>query len=252
MAGHSKWANIKFRKMGQDAKRGKLFTRYIREITVATRQGGGDSTTNPRLRTVIDKALAANMTRDQIDRAIKRGLGGQVGDDIEEVRYEGYGPGGVALMIDCMTNNRNRTVGEIRHLLDKQGGNLGITGSVAYLFEEKGQFIFGAGLDEQQVLDVALACDAEDLKVEPDGSLELLSSPAAFDKLKMALEAQGLQAERSEIAWVPKVTVLIDAEALAQKLFKLLDALEELDDVQMLYSNAVFDAQCDLERSEAK
>ena len=238
MAGHSKWANIKFRKMGQDAKRGKIFTKYIREITIAARQGGPDLQTNPRLRTAVDKALSSNMTRDTIDRAIKRGAGGQEGQDVEEIRYEGYGPGGVAVMVDCMTNNRKRTVSDVRHLFTKYGGNLGTDGSVSYLFNEKGQIIFPPGTNEDKVMDVALEFGAEDIKTEEDGTLEVTTNPKDFLKIKQGLEAQGLKAERAEITLVPMMFAAIADKDQADKLIKLVDLLEDLDDVQAVFSNA--------------
>ena len=200
MAGHSKWANIKFRKMTQDAKRGKLFTKYIREISVSARQsGGGDPGLNPRLRTAIDKALSANMTRDVIDRAIKRGIGGQEGADIEEVRYEVYGPGGVAFIIDCMTNNRNRTVSDVRHLLVKYGGNLGTDGSVSYLFKEKGQILFDQGMNIDVVLNAALEVGAEDVDTDEDGSIHVLTAFEDFYRIKQTLEDQKLRWVGAEI-----------------------------------------------------
>lgn len=243
MAGHSKWANIKFKKMGQDAKRGKLFTKCIREISIAARQGGGmDPQLNPRLRRAVDKALSVNMTRDVIDRAIKRGFGGQDGQDIEEVRYEGYGPGGVALIIDCMTNNRKRTVSDVRHLLVKYGGNLGTDGSVAYLFSEKGQILFSAGVDEEKVTELALETGAEDLQVEEDGSIEVLTPFESFYQVKQAMEAQGLGIDSAEITLIPTVSVPIEDAAIAEKFMKLTNALEELDDVQTVHSNAQIDS----------
>lgn len=238
MAGHSKWANIKFRKMGQDAKRGKLFTKMIREITVAARQGGEDPQANPRLRTAIDKALSANMTRDTIDRAIKRGAGNQEGDNVEEIRYEGYGPGGVAVLVDCMTDNRKRTVSEVRHLFTKLDGNLGTTGSVAYLFDQKGQFLFESDVDEEKLMDVALEAGAEDIRSEEEGTFEVLTSFDNFFNVKKALEAAQLKADNAQTNWIPSTWVTIDDEELAQKLIKLTDALEDLDDVQAVYSNA--------------
>jgi len=238
MAGHSKWANIKFRKMGQDAKRGKLFTKMIREITVAARQGGEDPQANPRLRTAIDKALAANMTRDTIDRAIKRGAGNQEGDNVEEIRYEGYGPGGVAVLVDCMTDNRKRTVSEVRHLFSKLDGNLGTTGSVAYLFDQKGQFLFESDVDEEKLMDVALEAGAEDIRSEDAGTFEVLTSFDNFFNVKKALEAAQLKADNAQTNWIPSTWVTIDDEEIAQKLIKLTDALEDLDDVQAVYSNA--------------
>jgi len=238
MAGHSKWANIKFRKMGQDARRGKLFTKYIREITISARQGGAEASTNPRLRAAIDKALSANMTRDTIDRAIKRGAGGQDGQDLEEITYEGYGPGGVAILIDCMTNNRKRTVSDVRHLLTKHGGNLGTDGSVSYLFSKKGQIIFAAGANEDKIMEVALEVGAEDVKTDEDGTLEVTTTFEDFSKVKQAMEAQGLKPERAEVTLIPSNAVSLEDKEMAEKFMKLVDLLEELDDVQAVYSNA--------------
>ncbi len=237
MAGHSKWANIRFRKMGQDAKRGKLFTKFIREITVSARAGGGDITTNPRLRAAIDKALAANMTRDTIDRAIKRGTGDQDEQQLEEIRYEGYGPGGVAVMVDCLSDNRNRTVSEVRHAFTKHGGNLGTDGSVAYLFRHKGLLTFPKTVDEASLFEVAIDLGAEDLSVEDDGSLVVQTSFDSFYTIQQALEAKKLKPERAETVMVPDVTVPIEAEQ-AQKFMKMVDVLEDLDDVQAVHSNA--------------
>lgn len=238
MAGHSKWANIKFRKMGQDARRGKLFTKYIREITISARQGGPEAASNPRLRAAIDKALSANMTRDTIDRAIKRGAGGQEDNDVEEVTYEGYGPGGVAVMVDCMTNNRKRTVADVRHLFTKWGGNLGTDGSVAYLFNKKGQIIFAPGTNEDQVMDIALEAGAEDVKTDEDTTIEVTTSFEDFSKVKQAMEAKGLKVERAEVTLIPSNSVSLEDKELAEKFMKLVDLLEDLDDVQAVYSNA--------------
>lgn len=238
MAGHSKWANIKFRKMGQDAKRGKLFTKYIREITVAARQGGGDVQSNPRLRTVIDKALSANMTRDTIDRAIKRGVGNDKDDLMEEIRYEGYGPGGVAIIIDCMTDNRKRTVSDVRHLLTKFGGNLGTDGSVAYLFAEKGQIVFAPGVREETVMNIALECDAEDIQTDSDGTIVVTTSFEEFARVKQAMEKANLKPERAEISLIPSSYITIEDKEIAEKLMRLVDGLEDLDDVQVVHSNA--------------
>lgn len=237
MAGHSKWANIKFRKMGQDARRGKLFTKYIREITVSARQGGGDPQTNPRLRTAIDKALTANMTRDTIERAIKRGVGAEEGQHLEEVRYEGYGPGGVAMIVDCLTNNRKRTVSDVRHLFTKYGGNLGTDGSVSYLFHEKGQITFPAGTSEEAVMNIVLEQGAEDIQTE-DGILEVTTTFEDFSKVKRALEAHHFKLEQAEITLVPMTSVAITEPDMAEKFMKLVDLLEELEDVQSVYSNA--------------
>lgn len=239
MAGHSKWANIKFRKMGQDARRGKLFTKYIREITVAARQGGGDIQSNPRLRGVVDKALSANMTRDTIDRAIKRGIGDNNDDVMEEIRYEGYGPGGVAMIIDCMTDNRKRTVSDVRHLLTKFGGNLGTNGSVAYLFSEKGQIIFSVGVKEEEVMNIALEFDVEDIQTDPDdGTVIVTTSFEDFAKVKQAMEKNQLKPERAEISLIASTGVSIVDKEIAEKFVRLVDALEDLDDVQNVHSNA--------------
>jgi YebC/PmpR family DNA-binding regulatory protein len=237
MAGHSKWANIKFRKSVQDAKRGKLFTKYIREITVSAREGGEDPNTNPRLRAAIDKALTANMTRDTIDRAIKRGTGGQEDNDLEEIRYEGYGPNGVAIMVDCMTNNRNRTVSEVRHTFTKYGGNLGTDGSVSYLFSKQGQIVFAPGLDEDKVIEVALDAGANDVQMDEDGTIIVLTSFESFNTVKQGIEKANLIPERAEITLLPSIYVALTDKEQAIKFNKLIDILEELEDVQSVYSN---------------
>ena len=237
MAGHSKWANIKFRKAAQDAKRGKLFTKFIREITVSAKQGGADPSTNPRLRTAIDKALAGNMTRDAVDRAVKRGAGGEEGQNMEEVRYEGYGPGGVAVMVDCLTDNRNRTVSEVRHAFTKHGGNLGTDGSVSYLFSQIGQIIMSPGADEDTVMEVAIDAGAEDIEPQEDGSIEVKTTPTAFIGVKDALETSGLKPVMAEITMLPANEVSLDTEQ-SEKVLKLIDRLEDLDDVQNVYTNA--------------
>ncbi len=237
MAGHSKWANIQHRKNAQDAKRGKLFTKLIREITVSARLGGGDAATNPRLRTVIDKALTANMTRDTIDRAIKRGAGAQEGEHFEEVRYEGYGPGGVAVIVDCMTDNRNRTVSEVRHAFNRCGGNLGTDGSVAYLFKQMGLLSYPATTNEDQLMEVALESGAQDIVHNEDHSFEVLTEPEDFHKVKTAMEQAKLIPQQAEIMMQASVSTTLDLET-AQKMLKLLDTLEDLDDVQQVYSNA--------------
>lgn len=237
MAGHSKWANIRFRKMGQDARRGKLFTKYIREITVSARQGGPDPQSNPRLRAAIDKALTANMTRDTIDRAIKRGAGGQEGNDLEEIRYEGYGPGGIAIMVDCMTNNRNRTVGEVRHAFTKMGGNLGTEGSVGYLFTKQGQIVFAPGLDEDKIMEIALEAQALDVEMEKDGSIVVSTSFENFANVIKAMEKANFKPERAEVTLLPLNYVSIEDQDTAIKFNKLIDTLEDLDDVQAVYSN---------------
>ncbi len=239
MAGHSKWANIKHRKAAQDAKRGKLFTKLIREITVSAREGGGDADSNPRLRTAIDKALAANMTRDTIDRAIKRGSGAQDGDNFEAIRYEGYGPNGVAVMVECLTDNRNRTVSEVRHAFTKLGGNLGTDGSVAYLFSKRGVISFAGGVDEETLLDAALEAGAEDVIANDDGSVEIWTTAETFESVRDSLKQQGLEPVESEITMQAATEVTLEQED-AEKIVRLVDMLEDLDDVQNVYTNADF------------
>lgn len=241
MAGHSKWANIQHRKGAQDKKRAKIFTRLIREITVAARMGGGpDPATNPRLRLAIDKANAANMPKDNVQRAIKRGAGDTDGANYEEIRYEGYGPGGVAIMLDCMTDNRNRTVSEVRHAFTKHNGNLGADGSVAYMFAHRGVIGFAAGVDEDKVLEVALEAGAEDIVNQDDGSLEILTEPDQYSAVKQALTNAGLEPDSADVTMHPANTSLVTGGD-AETLIKLLDALEDLDDVQNLYTNAEFE-----------
>ena len=237
MAGHSKWANIQHRKGAQDAKRGKLFTKFIREITVSARQGGGDASNNPRLRAVIDKALTANMTKDAIERAIKKGVGANEGDNYEEVRYEGYGPGGIAVLVDCLTDNRNRTVAEVRHAFSKAGGNLGTDGSVAYLFSKTGILSFPQGVDEDALMETALEAGADDIVVNDDGSLDVLTSQENFEPVKQALLAAGLTPENAEVTMRAGVSTSLDRDD-AEKLIRLIERLEHLDDVQNVYSNA--------------
>jgi len=240
MAGHSKWANIKHRKAAQDKKRGKIYTKLIREITVAARSGGGgDPSTNPRLRLAMDKALGANMNKDTIDRAIRRGTG--EGDDAnyEEVRYEGYGPGGTAVMVDCMTDNRNRTVSEVRHAFTKAGGNLGTDGSVAYLFSRIGMLAYPAGSDEDAIMEAALEAGAEDVETSDDGSIEVSTSYEDFITVKEAMEAAGLKPEHAEIIEKPTTDTFV-SEDDAEKIMRLIDTLEELDDVQDVHTNADF------------
>jgi len=239
MAGHSKWANIRFRKGAQDAKRGKLFTKLIREITVAARAGGGDAASNPRLRTAIAKAKAQSMSKDSIDRAVRRGSGDEEGVEYEEVRYEGYGPSGVAILVDCMTDNRNRTVAEVRHAFSKHGGNLGADGSVAYLFSHTGQISYPPGSDEEKIMDIAIEAGAADIVLNDDGSIDVLTEPAAFDSVRDALEAAGLEAEEAEITMRASTSVAL-AAGDAESALRLLDVLDELDDVQQVYSNADF------------
>ena len=237
MAGHSKWANIKHRKGAQDAKRGKLFTRLIREITVSARMGGGDASSNPRLRSAIDSALSANMPKDTIERAVKRGSGGLEGDHLEEIRYEGYGPNGVAVMVDCMTDNRNRTVSEVRHAFTKCGGNLGTSGSVAYLFSQVGIISFPAGLEEDSVMEAALDAGAEDVVTNGDGSIDVMTSPEEFSTVLERLRGSSLESDSAEVTMQASTQVSLDMDS-AQKMIRLLDMLEELDDVQKVYSNA--------------
>jgi YebC/PmpR family DNA-binding regulatory protein len=236
MAGHSKWANIKHRKAAQDAKRGKVFTKLIRELVVAAREGGALPEDNPRLRAAVDKALGANMTRDTIDRAIARGAGTGDADDMEEITYEGYAQGGIAVLVEAMTDNRNRTVAEVRHAFSKRGGNLGTDGSVAYLFSRKGQISFAPGVDEDQLMEVALEAGAEDIEANDDGSVDVTTAWEDFAAVKAALEEAGLVPEAGEVTMVASTTVPVDAEG-AETLMGLVDALEDLDDVQNVYTN---------------
>ena len=236
MAGHSKWANIRFRKGAQDAKRGKLFTKLIREITVAARDGGGDPAANPRLRAAIDKARGQSMPKDNIDRAIKRGTGDAEGMTYEEVRYEGYGPGGIAVMVDCLTDNRNRTVAEVRHAFSKFGGNLGADGSVAYLFEQTGLLSYTSGQDPDELMEAAIEAGADDVIANDDGSADVLCEPAEFDSVKTSMMSQGLAPDHAQVTMHANVQTPVQARQ-AESLLKLLDALDELDDVQQVYSN---------------
>lgn len=238
MAGHSKWANIKHKKAAADAKRGKVWTRLIKEITVAARLGGGDANSNPRLRLAMDKATDANMPKDNINRAIQRGVGGLEGANYEEIRYEGYGINGAAVIVDCMTDNRTRTVAEVRHAFDKHGGNMGTSGSVAFLFDHIGQFIFAPGTPEDKLMDAALEAGADDVVTNEDGSLEVICPPNDFSKVKTALEAAGFKAELAEVIMKPQTEVEFTGDD-AVKMQKLLDALENLDDVQEVFTNAV-------------
>jgi len=237
MAGHSKWANIQHRKNAQDAKRGKLFTKLIREITVAARTGDPDPAANPRLRLAVDKALTANMTKDTIERAIKRGSGAQEGENFEEIRYEGYGPGGVAVMVDCLTDNRNRTVAEVRHAFTKAGGNLGTGGSVAYQFAKTGVLSYPAGSDEDRIMEVALEAGAEDVVSYDDDSVDVLTDPEQFETVRDAMQAAGLGTDQAEVTMRSANSTSLSLEE-AEKMVRLLDTLEELDDVQNVYSNA--------------
>lgn len=242
MAGHSKWANIKRHKAKVDAVKGKLYTKLIREITVSAKLGGGDADSNPRLRAALDKAFGANMSKDVIDRAIKRGVGGMEGDNVEEVRYEGYAPGGVALIVDCMTNNRNRTVGEVRHAFTKCGGNLGTDGSVAYLFSKQGQLTFAPGVNEEQVMEVALEAGADDVVINDDKSIDVITSPENFLAVKDAMTKANLIPAEADITMAAATNVPITDKETAEKILRLTDMLEELDDVQEVYSNADINA----------
>lgn len=237
MAGHSKWANIKRHKAKVDAVRGKIYTKIIREITVAARSSG-DPGSNPRLRAAIDKAQEANMTKDVIERAIKRGSGGMEGESVEEVRYEGYGPGGIAVIVDCMTNNRNRTVGEVRHAFTKNGGNLGTDGSVAYLFRKQGTMTFAPGVDEERLMEHALELGVEDVIVNDDKSIDVITLPENFIQIKEALIKEGFRPEQAEVVMRASTSVAVDDKDTAEKVVNLIDMLEDLDDVQAVYSNA--------------
>lgn len=242
MAGHSKWANIKHRKAAQDAKRGKIFTKVIRELVVAAKAGGGVPEDNPRLRAAIDKALANNMKRDTIDKAIARGAGAGDTENYEEVTYEGYGVGGIAVLVECMTDNRNRTVSDVRHAFTKRGGNLGTDGSVAYLFKRTGQISYPEGVDEEKLMDVALDAGAEDVVTNDDGSVDVLTGWEDFLSVKDALIAEGLEPENAEVTMLASTTVPLDKEG-AEKLLALVDHLEDLDDVQNVYTNADISAE---------
>ena len=236
MAGHSKWANIQHRKKAQDAKRGKLFTKLIREVAISAREGGGDPDGNARLRLAMDKAFAGNVPKDTVDRAIKRATGEAGADTLEEARYEGYGPGGTAIMVDCVTDNRNRTVAEIRYAFTKCGGNLGTGGSVAYLFAKVGQLSFPPGTDEDRLMEAALEAGAEDVIANDDGSLEVLTSAEEFGDIRDGIAANGLEPEQAEVTMRPSTSVSLDADN-ARQVVRLLDMLEDIDDVQQVYSN---------------
>lgn len=239
MAGHSKWANIKHRKAAQDAKRGKVFTKLIREIVVAAKMGGAELESNARLRDVISKAYSANMKKDTVENAIKRGAGAGDSENYDEVRYEGYGPSGVAVMVDCLTDNRNRTVAEVRHAFTKAGGNLGTDGSVAYLFNKIGSLLYPQGSDEDAIMEAALEAGAEDVQTNEDGSIEVTTSPETFTDVKEAMIAAGYTPEVAEITMKPSTSVDLELED-AEKIMRLVDTLEDLDDVQNVYSNADF------------
>ena len=241
MAGHSKWANIQHRKGRQDAKRGKIFTRLIKEITVASRLGGGDPGANPRLRLAMDKAFDNNMPKDTVERAIKRGTGGLEGVNYEEIRYEGYGIGGAAIIVDTMTDNRTRTVAEVRHAFSKYGGNMGTDGSVAFLFKHCGQLMFAPGTNEDKLVEAALEAGAEDVITGDDGSIEVLTGPTDFEAVKEALEAAGLKAEIADVTMRAENTIELSGDD-AQRMQKLLDVIEDLDDVQAVYHNALIES----------
>jgi len=237
MAGHSKWANIKHRKGRQDAKRGKIFTKLIRELTVAAKNGGAVVADNPRLRLAVDKALTANMTRDTIERAIARGAGNNDADNMVEITYEGYGVNGVAFIVEAMTDNRNRTAAEVRHAFSKHGGNLGTDGSVAYMFERKGQIVFNQISDEDALLEAALEAGADDVEVEAGGAV-VTTGFADFHKVLDALTAAGFKSDEAQIEMLPNINAAISELETAQKILRLIDALEDLDDVQEVYHNA--------------
>jgi YebC/PmpR family DNA-binding regulatory protein len=237
MAGHSKWANIKHKKAANDKKRGKIWTKVIREITVAARAGGGDIDSNPRLRLAIDKAKGTNMPKDTIDRAVKKGAGGDEDGNYEEIRYEGYGPGGAAVIADCMTDNRNRTAAEVRHAFTKYGGNLGTAGSVAYLFSKQGVISFDAGADEDAIMEAALDAGAEDVISNDDGSVDVMTMPEDFEAVRDALLGDALEAVHAEITFTASTEATLNAKE-AESMLKMIDLLEDLDDVQEVYSNA--------------
>jgi YebC/PmpR family DNA-binding regulatory protein len=237
MAGHSKWANIKHRKGAQDAKRGKIFTKIIREMSVAAKAGGGDPANNPSLRSVIDKALGANMKRDTIDKTIKKATGTMDGIQYDEVRYEGYGPGGTAVIVDCLTDNKNRTVAEVRHAFSKAGGNLGTSGSVSYMFNKIGIISYSDSVDEDAVMEAAMDAGADDIVTNDDGSVDVITSPEEYLIVKEAMVAAGFEPESSEVTMDAENKTELDAKG-AEKMLRLIDVLEDLDDVQEVYSNA--------------
>ncbi len=252
MSGHSKWANIRFRKAAQDAKRGKVFTKLIREITTAARMGGGDESSNPRLRSAVVAALAQNMTRDTIKRAVERGIGGGDGADLENITYEGYGVGGVAVMVECMTDNHNRTASDVRHAFTKFGGNLGTSGSVGYLFTKKGVISFAQDedgkmpVDEEQAMEIGLEAGADDIVTNDDGSIDVYTAPEAFADVVEAFEAKGIKPTNAEVSMVPSTEAELDADNAA-KCMRMIDALEDLDDVQNVYHNASFPDDVELD-----
>jgi YebC/PmpR family DNA-binding regulatory protein len=240
MAGHSKWANTQHRKNRQDAKRGKIFTRLIKEITVAARLGGGDPNANPRLRLAVDKAYANNMPKDNVERAIKRGTGGLEGANYEEIRYEGYGIAGAAVIVDCMTDNRTRTVADVRSTFTKHGGNLGAEGSVAFLFKHCGQLIYAPGTNEDKLMEAAIEAGADDVITNDDGSLEVVTAPYEFVAVRTALEKQGFKAALAEVTFKPTNETAMKGDEAA-RMQRLLDAIEAIDDVQEVYTTAVID-----------
>ena len=237
MAGHSKWANIKHRKAANDKKRGKIWTKLLREVTVAAKEGGGDIGSNPRLRLAVDKANGENVPKDTIKRAIERGAGSGEGDNYEEIRYEGYGAGGTAVIVDCMTDNRNRTASEVRHAFTKYGGNLGTDGSVAYLFSKQGIISFAPGVNEDKLMEVALEAGAEDIISNDDGSVDVMTTPEDFSAINDAIVAAGLAPDNAEVTFSASTMAELDQDT-AEKLMKMIDVLEDLDDVQDVYTNA--------------
>ena len=239
MAGHSKWSNIKHRKAGQDAKRAKVFTKIIRELTVSARDGGGSIEDNPGLRTLVDKAKAVQMPKETMERAIARGAGGQDGAELSRLTYEGYGPGGVAILVETMTDNRNRTVAEVRHAFAKYNGNLGTDGSVAYLFDKKGVIQIDRGVDENQVMEIAVEAGAEDVATDSTGNIEVITSPEDYHRVKDALLTAGLAPAAAEVAMVAQASSNLDPET-GEKVIHLLDALEDIDDVTSVFTNAGF------------
>ena len=241
MAGHSKWKNIQHRKGAQDAKKGKIFTKLIREITTAARMGGGEEATNPRLRLAVQKALVQNMTRDTVNRAIKRGAGDEDGADMMECLYEGYGPGGVAVLVECLTDNKNRTVSDVRHAFTKCGGNLGSSGSVAFLFSKTGLLQFSKGVDENKLMEAAIDAGANDVVTNSDGSVDIVTDVENYETVKEALSSTGLMPVSAEITMSPSTQCVITDKETAESMIKLNDMLEDLDDVQNVYSNAEID-----------
>ena len=237
MAGHSKWANIKHKKAANDKKRGKLWSKLIKEVTVAAKQGGGDLDSNPRLRLAVDKAKAGNMPNDTIDRAIKRGAGGEEAGDYDELRYEGYGPGGIAIIVDCLTDNRNRTASEVRHAFTKYGGNLGTDGSVSYMFQKKGVISYGPGADEDAIMEVALEVGADDIVGNDDESVDVYTTVEDFEAVRNGLQAAGHEPDNAEITYEADTKTALGQD-MAEKVLRIVDVLEDLDDVQEVYTNA--------------